>query len=537
LDTTVQDKVSISTPFLYLVVFTSGMTTLAVELSASRLLGNVFGASNLVWANVIGLMLLYLTVGYFIGGRWADRSPKATTLFQIILWGAFLSALIPLVSRPILSTAAQAVFGAEAALALGSFISILILFSVPITLLGMVSPFVIRLAVSDVATAGKVAGQIYAISTLGSLVGTFLPVLLIIPELGTIRTFLLFAGILYSVTLIGLFRINAKLAIRYIWMPIAITLLAFILLNGPLRPPAPNATLLYEKESAYNYIQVQEDDNGFRYLYLNEGQGIHSQWHPTQVFYGRTWDFFLTAPYFNETPYTPDKVESLLVIGLATGTIPRQYIEVYGDIPIDGIEIDPTIIEAGEQFFDMNSEDMPSLTAYAEDGRYMLNQLNKKYTIIGVDAYRPPYIPWHLTTVEFFREIKNHLTDDGVMVINVGRTDTDRRLVDALTNTLSYVYPSIHAMDVPYSFNTILVATVNPTDSNNLLENMRLKAESVNPVLYEILSIGVASLVPTGESDILFTDDRAPVETLVDSLVLNFLLSGGAEDFRTADDS
>ena len=537
MDIKAKTPISTNNRFLYFVAFTSGMTTLAVELSASRLLGNVFGASNLVWANVIGLMLLYLTVGYFIGGRWADRSPKATTLFQIILWGAFLSALIPLVSRPVLSTAAQAVFGAEAALALGSFISVLVLFSVPITLLGMVSPFVIRLAVSDLERSGQVAGQVYAISTLGSLLGTFLPVLFIIPELGTIRTFLLFAGLLFLVAFIGLFRENAKLAIRYIWMPIVITLFALILLNGPLRPPAPNTTLLYEKESAYNYIQVQEDEDGFRYLYLNEGQGIHSQWHPTQAFYGRTWDFFLTAPYFNEAPHTPEEVESLLVIGLATGTIPRQYIEVYGNIPIDGIEIDPTIIEAGEQFFQMNREDMPSLKTYAEDGRFILNQLDKTYSVIGVDAYRPPYIPWHLTTVEFFQEIKDHLTEEGVMVINVGRTDTDRRLVDALANTLSYVYPSIHAMDVPHSFNTILVATVQPTVSDNLIKNMQTKVDNVNPVLYDILSLGSASLVPVEKSDILFTDDHAPVETLVDSIVLNFLLSGGAEDFRIDDDT
>src|SRR6266536_3112072 len=94
--------------FLYLAVFTSGMTTLAVELSASRLLGNVFGTSNIVWANVIGLILLYLTIGYFIGGRWADRSPHLTTFYRILLWGAFLSALIPLVARPVLTTAATA---------------------------------------------------------------------------------------------------------------------------------------------------------------------------------------------------------------------------------------------------------------------------------------------------------------------------------------------------------------------------------------------------------------------------------------------
>ncbi len=523
--------------FLYFVVFISGMTTLAIELSASRLLGNVFGTSNLVWANVIGLMLLYLTVGYFIGGRWADRSPKFTTLFQIILWGSFLNASIPMIARPIISASGQAVVGAQASLALGSFISILILFAVPVTLLGMVSPFVIRLAVTDLATSGKVAGQIYAISTLGSLLGTFLPVLFIIPELGTVRTFLLFSSILFSVAFIGLFMVDKRRALFYLWMPIFTGLLAIYTLTGPLRPPAPNATLLYEKESAYNYIQVQEDQDGFRYLYLNEGQGIHSLWHPTTIFYGKTWDFFLTGPYFNEPPYTPDQVESLLVIGLATGTIPRQYTTIYGDIPIDGIEIDPQIIEAGEQFFQMNDEYMPNLTAYAEDGRYMLNQLDKKYTIIGIDAYRPPYIPWHLTTVEFFEEVKDSLTEDGVMVINVGRTDTDRRLVDALTNTLSYVYPSIHAMDVPYSFNTILVASKQPTESDNLLENMQNLPDDIHPMLANIMSIGVASLVPTETNDILFTDDRAPVETLVDSLVLNFLLSGGADQFQSNDDT
>ena len=284
------------------------MTTLAIELSASRLLGNVFGNSNLVWANVIGLMLLYLTVGYFLGGRLADRLPRAEVLLQVILWAAFLSALIPLVARPIITRAASAVFGAEAALALGSFIVILILFSVPVTLLGMVSPFVIRLAVTDIESSGKVAGQVYAISTLGSLLGTFLPVLLTIPQFGTARTFLFFAGILFAIAFTALVSLSRRRALTYLTMPVIITLLAMTLLRGPLRPPAATARLRYEGESAYNYIQVQEDAAGYRYLYLNEGQGIHSQWHATEVFYGGTWDYFLAAPYFNAPPFREDDV-------------------------------------------------------------------------------------------------------------------------------------------------------------------------------------------------------------------------------------
>lgn len=519
--------------YLYVAVFTSGMTTLAVELSASRLLGSVFGTSNLVWANIIGLILLYLTAGYFIGGRWADRSPYPATFYRILIWGAFLSALIPLVARPVLLIAADAVIRAQAASGLGSFLTVLLLFSIPITLLGCVSPFAIRLAIYEVENAGKISGRIYAVSTLGSLIGTFLPTLYLIPELGTFRTFLLFAGLLYIVGFIGLWNEQKVKALRWLWMPLIIGAVSYIFLNGPLRAPLPGATLLYEKESAYNYIQVQEDANGYRYLYLNEGQGIHSQWHPSQYAYGRTWDFFLIAPYFNAPPHTPDQVQSLAIIGLAGGTIARQYIQAYGNLPIDGIEIDPDIIEAGTAYFEMNSEHMPSLTTYAQDGRYMLNILNKKYSVIGIDAYRPPYIPWHLTTVEFFEEVNNHLSEDGVAVINVGRTNTDRRLVDALTTTMLQVFPNVYAIDVPLSFNTILVATHQQTEVGNLALNLEALPADSPSILSDTLTLAVNNLVHTQTSDIVFTDDRAPVETLVDSLVLNFLLSGGAEQLAS----
>ncbi|MCU0481831.1 MAG: fused MFS/spermidine synthase, partial [Anaerolineae bacterium] len=415
--------------FLYIAVFISGMTTLAIELSASRLLGSVFGTSNLVWANVIGLMLLYLTIGYFIGGRWADRSPYPKTLYRIMLWAAFLSALVPLIARPILQGAARAVSGVEAGLALGSFASVLILFSVPVTLLGCISPFAIRLAVQSPQEAGRVSGQIYAISTLGSLLGTFLPTLILIPELGTALTFLTFAGCLYLIAFIGLWSQNGVKTLFWLWMPIIIIILAIIVLNGVLRPAPANSTILYDDESAYNYIQVVRDGRGYINLYLNEGQGVHSRYHPDLYEFGGTWDYFLVAPYFN-ADYTTQNMDSLLVIGLAAGTIPRQYQRVYGDIHMDGVEIDPDIIHVGELFFDMNTEKMPSLTAYAEDGRYMLQKLNRAYDVIAIDAYRPPYIPWHLTTVEYFQEVKSHLSENGVVAINVGRTSTDRRLVD-----------------------------------------------------------------------------------------------------------
>lgn len=518
--------------YLYIAVFTSGMVTLAVELSASRLLGNVFGTSNIVWANVIGLILLYLTVGYFIGGRWADRSPYHHTMYTIMIWGAFLSALIPLVGRPIVTTAASAVVNADAAPALGSFISILVLFSVPITLLGTVSPFAIRLAMHDSLHVGRVSGHIYAVSTLGSLVGTFLPTLFLIPNLGTFNTFILFASILYLVAFIGLWRQVGSRALIWTWMPIVIILLSRWALDGPLRPPLPGAVLLYESESSYNYIQVQEDADGNRLLYLNEGQGIHSRYHPTQYRYDGTWDYFLTAPYFN-ADYAPDDFQSLLVVGSAAGTIPRQHRAVYGDVRMVGIEIDPKIVQAGALYFGMNTLEMPSLETIIEDGRYALNQLDERFTVIAVDAYRPPYIPWHLTTIEFFQEVREHLAPDGVVAINVGRVPDDRRLVDALSRSLVSVFPTVYALDVPRSFNTLLYATNQPTTAENLAANLEALPASTSPFLRGILEDSVVALVPVTPSDVLFTDDRAPVETITDSFVLNFLLYGDLSALET----
>lgn len=528
---TAQTPASIGRFYLYLTVFTGGMVTLAVELTASRLLGSVFGTSNIVWANVIGLILLYLTVGYFVGGRLADRSPHPRSMFRVMIWAAFLSALVPLVARPVLSIAASAVLNADAAVGLGSFIAVLILFAIPVTLLGTVSPFAIRLAITDAKDAGRISGQIYAISTLGSLLGTFLPTLFIIPEVGTFGTFMIFSGVLYLVALVGLIKASGTRALIWLWMPVAVAVLAWIVLNGPLRAAREGQTLRYDRESGYNYIQVTEDENGYRYLLLNEGQGIHSIYHPDIYRYNGTWDFFLAAPYYSAGKQ-PDEVDSVLVIGLAAGTIPRQYQHVYGDIEMVGVEIDPAIIEAGELWFDISDEKMPTLQKYAQDGRYVLNQLDQQFDIIAIDAYRPPYIPWHLTTVEFFSEVRAKLQEDGVVAINVGRTPTDRRLVDALARVLSEIYPSVHAIDVPRSFNTILIATNQPTESDDLLTSLAALPADAHPMLRQVMEIAVASRVPVNYSDIVFTDNRAPVETLADSLVVNFLLTGDMGQIR-----
>lgn len=521
--------------YLYFTVFISGMTTLAIEFSASRLLGSVFGTSNLVWASIIGLILIYLTVGYFVGGWWADRSPHPKTFYSILVWGAFLSGLIPFIARPVLRVAADAFDALSVGVLAGSFTTVLVLFSIPITLLGVVSPFAIRLALHDSREAGQVSGRIYAISTLGSFVGTFLPVLVMIPLLGTTLTFVAFGLLLSIVALLGFWVAGEKkLTMIYLWIPIVLIVIALLWGNSSIKTTSGQ---IYETESAYNYIQVLQDGD-YRYLRLNEGQGIHSIYHPDQLAYQGPWMQFLAAPFFNPAPYSLDEVNSYAIVGLAAGTTARQATAVYGSIPIDGYEIDPGIIRVGQQFFDMNQ---PNLNPIAEDGRVGLAQSDQTYTVIGIDAYRPPYIPWHLTTQEFFGEVYERLDEDGVLVINIGRAPEDRRLIEGLVATIGTVFPSVYVMDIPDTFNSIVYATKHPTTIDDLYQNYEelIDRDDAHPILIGAVQRVIMNMQPNpcegfepSEDCVVFTDDWAPIEWITNSLVLNYVLFSGMEEIQ-----
>jgi spermidine synthase len=231
----------------------------------------------------------------------------------------------------------------------------------------------------------------------------------------------------------------------------------------------------------------------------------------------------LAAPFFNNSATDPP-VSSLAVIGLAAGSIPKIYTRVFGPIHVDGIELDPEIVEVGRRYFALNE---PNINIIIGDGRYELNRLNHRYDVITLDAYKVPYIPWHLTTHEFFVELKDHLTDSGIVAVNVGRGPNDRRLVEAITATLMPVFPTIHSVDVPGTLNTILYATVRPTSANDLSVNIRRLDPVRDPLLRSVLEEASDNLVPSIASDVVFTDQRAPVETIADSIVIRFLLEQG----------
>jgi spermidine synthase len=510
--------------YLLFTVFISGMTTLAAELAAGRLIGNVFGTSNIVWTSIIGLILIYLTLGYFLGGKWADANPNPTAMYRILAWAAFTLGLVPYLATPVLRSAASAFEFLQVGILGASFIAVLILFIVPITLLGTISPFAIRLLVDDTSHAGQISGQIYAISTLCSFIGTFLPTLVTIPAIGTSRTFLLFSLILLFIALAGLGKFaSRKEMFKHLWMAVVIAVIALLGSNQALKK---NTGQIYETESAYNYIQVAEV-GGFTILRLNEGQGVHSIYHPDILQYDGPWDQFMVGPYFYANK-KPSDVNRVAVIGLAAGTTARQMTAVYGDIPIDGYELDPEIVRVGQEYFGMM---MPNLNIYIGDGRLNLEQSPTLYDIIAVDAYRPPYIPPHMTTREFFEICASHLTDDGVLAINSASVPGDRRLINGLATTMGTIFPSIYTVDIPGSLNTMIFATKQETKPEDFTANLVALSNdpAVHPLLIHTMQVTFSRLQSGYETTSVFTDDHAPIEWIVNDMVIRFIMGGGAE--------
>ena len=514
--------------YLNIGVFFSGFACLAVEISASRLLGNYFGSSNLVWASIIGLILIYLTLGYWLGGRLSDRYPHIEKFFTLLAWAALLIGIIPLLSRPILQFASQAFDQMSIAPLLGSFLSVLILFSAPVILLGSVSPFAIRLALKDKTHAGSEAGRIYAISTIGSFIGTFLPVLVLIPAIGTYRTFVFISVLLLLISLFSLWKtVNSKSALRKVWMPVLLAILTVLGLKGLDKT---TAGLIYETESAYNYIQVLEI-NGYRYLRLNEGQGIHSIYHPKILTYHGPWDMVSASAFLLPSSCEPDQIQEMAIIGLAAGTSARQAFTIFPQISIDGFEIDPKVIQVGQTYFGMQDT---NLHIFNQDGRWGLNKSNKTYDVISIDAFHPPYIPWHLTTREFFSEIQAHLNSKGVLVLNVVRILDDRQLVNSLHKTIQQIFPSVMISDLPGSFNSIIFASLQPISIIEAAKNYEcLAVRSGTPqLLLDALSTALINVQPEPSGGIIFTDDRAPVEWLTNQMIANFVFTGKTETLQ-----
>lgn len=486
-------------------VFVVGGASLGVEIAAARLLAPYFGASTIVWANTIGIVLVALSAGYWFGGRVADRNPDPARLGALVLLAAALIAVVPFAARPFLGFSVEAFEGLSLATFAGSLFGVLILVAVPVALLGAVAPWAARLAVGDDASgAGEAVGRLYAISTAGSLVGTMTSALVAIPLLGTQRTFIAFALALGLV---------AVLAVGRRAIPVAAALaLALAIPPGSIKDG--DDRVLYEGETVQQYVRIVERDDGSRVMELNEGQAVHSLWRPGSYLTGNYWDGMVVLPALA----SPDP-RRIAILGNAGGTVARAFGHYFPRTAVDAVEIDGELTSLGREYLGLRN---PRMEVFAADARPWLEASDGGYDAILVDAYRQPYIPFYLTTAEFFALAAERLAPGGVVIVNVGHPENSNALERVLGATMASAFPRV-LRDPIADVNTLLIGG----DAGISAERL----EAVAPALPRDLrrpaleaSARLRPRIPGGE---VYTDDRAPVEWLIDDSLLEYAGAAG----------
>lgn len=411
---------------------------MAVEMSGTRLLAPYFGTSLFVWTNVIAVILVSMALGYWWGGRMADRHPQPHIFFfWIAVTGAWVT-LIPFVAPHILPLLSRGLGSMESSLRLGSFIAVLLLLAFPMVLLGMVTPFIVRLTADKIQNIGSLSGKISTISTVGSLVGTFLPAFVLIPELGTTKTFVFIGLTLFFLAAFGvrsfLLGCVGLLATLLFW---------FV-------PPVYASELLIDStESPYGYVFVTEDEAGVRYMHLDNALGIQSVYDPAAVlssgrfYYG----------YFGLLPSMLESPKKVLILGHAGGSFTRIFNTYYPELEITGVELDPAVTALAMK--DMGLAEATVNIVHA-DARQFLLDTQEDYDLILVDTYHGANIPAHMVTQEFFSLAHEHLTPGGILALNAASDQGP--FLDELTNTVAEPFESVFSFQVPGSFNTMLLA-------------------------------------------------------------------------------
>ncbi|MEX2107020.1 MAG: fused MFS/spermidine synthase [Solirubrobacterales bacterium] len=482
-------------------VFVVGAASLGVEIAAARLLAPYFGASTIVWANTIGVVLVALSAGYWFGGRFADRHPHLRGLCFLVLIASLLIAVVPFAARPFLGFSVDAFDTVSIGGFAGSLLGVLALVAVPVTLLGAAAPWAVRLAVGDVGSSGQVVGRLYAISTAGSLLGTMISALLLIPLLGTQRTFIVFALALALVAAIGV-------GWRFVLLPAALAL-AIAIPVGTIKG-ADTGRVLYEAETVHQYARVVERPDGSRALELNEGQAVHSLLRPGSYLTGDYWDGHLVLPAASRAR-PPARIA---ILGNAGGTVARAFGHFFPRTAVDAVEIDAELTELGRRFLDLHN---PRMRVFAEDARPWLERVDGGYDAIMVDAYRQPYIPFYLTTHEFFALVRDRLAPGGIAIVNVGHPEGGDELETVLGRTMAAAFPRVLRYPIEPT-NTLLVAGEGDFSATRLRRN----AEALPAALRPLALSAATELEPRLPGGEVFSDDRAPVEWLVDSSLLEY---------------
>ena len=499
--------------YLYLTEFFAGMSVMAVELGASRLLAPYFSSSQIVWTIIIGTIMIAMALGNIYGGRAADKNPDPDRLYLRILVASVWLAAIPVLGKYIIvGISALMIFAVNSNLLIwASFFACMVVFVFPLFLLGTVTPSLVKYTVDSLDRSGRTVGLLNASNTIGSIIGTFVPTFVTIPSVGTSATFLIFAGIL--LVLCGVYFVSEKKRILHVIVAVVLAVLCAIFgATGSFAFWQDG--IEYEGESVYNYLQVTEDDDEV-ILSTNVLFGVQSMLEKNGGLTGMYYDYAMAAPYMAGVS-EKDSLDAL-ILGMGTGTYATQCSEYFGNISFEGVEIDEKIIDLSREYFELPE----SVNVELYDGRAYLNAVDRKYDIIMVDAYKDITIPFQMSTVEFFTLVRDHLNDGGVMVMNMNmKTGGDGGINSYLSDTVSAVFDEVYTIEVGRSSNVELFAA----NGVGLTERMAVNLEKEEDgELKQLMETVLAGLVPYEAGGRVMTDDRAPVELLgmkaIDALI------------------
>ncbi len=489
--------------YLYLTEFFAGMSVMAVEMGASRLLAPYFSSSQIVYTIVIGTIMIAMALGNVWGGRSADKDPNPDRLYRRILVAAVWIAAIPLVGKyVILGVSGLLILTvSNNFLVLAAFIACMVIFVFPLFLLGTVTPCLAKYTVGSLDESGKIVGTLGAFNTIGSILGTFLPTFVTIPQVGTAVTFLIFSGVLLLLALV--YFINRKS--NRAGMAAAVVLFVICSLFGHSDSFAFwEKDLAYEGESIYNYLQVKENDNSV-ILSTNVLFGVQSILKKDDSLTGMYYDYALAAPLMTRGG---GEEKEVLILGMGTGTYARQCRKYFDGVSVEGVEIDAKITDLAHRYFELPKE--VKVTTY--DGRAYLQAVDQKYDVIMVDAYQDITIPFQMSSTEFFAMVRDHLKEDGVMVVNMNMQSGEEGSINQyLTDTIAGVFDTVYTVNVTGSTNRELFASCNSRINEVLAENT---GELSDPELKAMMKRVSKNLQACGKGPHILTDDKAPVELL-----------------------
>ncbi len=489
--------------YLYLTEFFAGMAVMAVELGASRLLAPYFSSSQIVWTIIIGTIMIAMALGNMWGGRMADKNPDPGRLYRRLLIAAVWIAAIPVVGKYIIIgiSGLLVITVSQNFLIIAAFLTCMAVFVFPLFLLGTVTPSLVKYTVGSLDDSGKVVGTLGACNTIGSILGTFLPTFVTIPAVGTAVTFLIFSGVLLVIGL--LYFISGSGSKRFCIIATVLFLLCSIFGNSNSFA-FWEGNLAYEGESIYNYLQVKEDEESV-ILSTNVLFGVQSIHMKKKDLTGMYYDYALAAPVLADAEHK--KEMKILILGMGSGTYAEQCRKYFPQAVVKGVEIDKKITDLAREFFEL-PEDI-EVTTY--DGRAYLHASDEKYDVIMVDAYQDITIPFQMSSAEFFHEVREHLTDDGVMVVNMNmKSQEEGNINEYLSDTIASVFPQVYTVDVEGGTNRVLFA-FSETSAIGHLSGIRATTDREWDAAMAKVS---SNLLEYKGGKKLLTDDKAPVELL-----------------------